>query len=842
MKGKIVSGIVLMLLLTSVISSAFVIQPAKAETGLTAGFWPMFGHDLGHTGQSPYLGPQSLDQKWSYAAQDSNPGYRGLVIGSDGTVYVAGWGRFSALRPDGTLKWTFGYWGPGGPSIASDGVIYLNGQNELYAINPDGTLKWTHYFGGYVSLYTSSVSIAPDGTIYVGSVQSVIYAFAPDGTMKWSYDCGIGNPYYHVPPHPAIASDGSIYISSQDGRLYALDPDGGLKWRSSLDPTINPIRGIPLIGADGTIYVSSNMYFDSTTLYAFSSSGALRWTYAGTSIHPVAIASDGTIYVTVRGEIRALSNEGNLKWRYSIGSVFQPCYYQLASIGSDGTIYFGGETLNSHRFFALAHDGASLKWYYDISDFIYSPSIGSDGTIYVGSQDRKIYAFSSPAPPPCGRPVLVTGLEISPTGPYCVGDTLTATFSVQNQGNAAIALDKLLLGGRFNGGTLPNGLFPDFAFQSVILQPNEQHEYSGTLSLTEAGNYHFFVAYYIQNPSAEERKLLDENNWNTCIDLGAGMTDSDRVRDTTCGTDWSFAVITDLHIGRGYQNYNKEDYYLTVRLQKVVDRIKELALTEPIRFVVVLGDITEDGTQAEMQKARDILNGLGNIPYFPVIGNHDVNRDIGELWFDSYFDSLFFNAQCDKLRATWINGGTTIPASTFGNTIYLQNYAFQYKGMNFVFLDAVDRSFPYAPAKLWRDTYEFLGTQLSNGANATLFSHHPMIENLGAAFSSGEMNDIESLILAAEDNFGVKTLANFVGHIHGYFDPAKLLFDELTFSNKKEALSALSGIGEFMVTPVFFNANGDYRDEGFATPANIPVISTEAMMVASNEPSEELLH
>jgi peptidylprolyl isomerase len=132
--------------------------------------------------------------------------------------------------------------------------------------------------------------------------------------------------------------------------------------------------------------------------------------------------------------------------------------------------------------------------------------------------------------PACGIPVLISLLEISPGTPYYVGDTLTAEFTIKNVGDAAITLDKLLVGGRFDGGTLPNGLFPDFTNESVTLQPGQSHMYEGALELTEAGNYHFFVAYYIENPTAEEKNLLDENNWNTCVQLGEGLTDADRVR------------------------------------------------------------------------------------------------------------------------------------------------------------------------------------------------------------------------------------------------------------------------------------------------------------------------
>jgi hypothetical protein len=130
-----------------------------------------------------------------------------------------------------------------------------------------------------------------------------------------------------------------------------------------------------------------------------------------------------------------------------------------------------------------------------------------------------------------GRPVLISPLEIAPGAPYFVGDTLTAKFTVRNDGNAAITLDKLLLGGRFNDGELPGGGFPDFTFQTVTLQQGQTHAYEGTLSLTEAGNYHFFIAYYMANPTAEEKKLLDVNNWNPCIDLAEGLADQDRTEE-----------------------------------------------------------------------------------------------------------------------------------------------------------------------------------------------------------------------------------------------------------------------------------------------------------------------
>ncbi len=133
-----------------------------------------------------------------------------------------------------------------------------------------------------------------------------------------------------------------------------------------------------------------------------------------------------------------------------------------------------------------------------------------------------------PAP---ALPVLVSPLVTTPTKEiYNVGDTLEADFTIKNIGDVPITLDVLTVGGRLNGFIPPEGA-PDFTFQSVTLQPEESHEYHGSLTLTQMGNYRFFVAYRIDNPTPEEKKLLDENNWNTCVELGEGLTQTDRVKN-----------------------------------------------------------------------------------------------------------------------------------------------------------------------------------------------------------------------------------------------------------------------------------------------------------------------
>ncbi len=96
---------------------------------------------------------------------------------------------------------------------------------------------------------TSSPTIDPDGTIYVGSYDNYLYAIKQDGSLKWRF-----RAEYKITSSPAIGPDGTIYVGSWDCYLYALKEDGDLKWKFKTDFWI---QSSPAIGLDGTIYVGS---------------------------------------------------------------------------------------------------------------------------------------------------------------------------------------------------------------------------------------------------------------------------------------------------------------------------------------------------------------------------------------------------------------------------------------------------------------------------------------------------------------------------------------------------------------------------------------------------------
>jgi len=106
------------------------------------------------------------------------------------------------------------------------------------------------------------------------------------------------------------------------------------------------------------------------------------------------IGSDGTIYVGGDDPINdnslyALNPDGTLKWLYK--THHDKSINSTPAILQDGTIYFGD---SSGYFYALTKSG-TLKWVYETdSSIVGSPAIGYDGIVYIGSTDGFLYALT----------------------------------------------------------------------------------------------------------------------------------------------------------------------------------------------------------------------------------------------------------------------------------------------------------------------------------------------------------------------------------------------------------------------------------------------------------------
>jgi outer membrane protein assembly factor BamB/predicted transcriptional regulator len=371
-------------------------------TSLANSPWPMFRHDLSHTGRSQYdTSKNNGKEKWNFTTGDII--WTSPAIGSDGTIYFTSNDyNLYALYTSGTKKWNFttGNSFFQSPAIGSDGTIYLDSSDgNLYALYPNGNVKWKFAHGDGAS---NPPVIGPDGTIYITTFSSSdnLYAIYPNGTMKWHFTLP-----ETINSSPAIGTDGTIYIDTMDGNLYALTPDGTKKWNFTTGNAVytgqNPS---PAIGSDGTIYIGS----PDRNVYAIYPDGTEKWAFAtgdGVFSSP-AIGSDGIIYIgSDDNKLYALYPDGTEKWAFTTGSNVT----SSPAIGSDGTIYFGS---GDYKVYALFPNGTK-KWDFTTGNYVYAaPAIGSEGTIYIGSYDCKLYAIGTAAlatPPTAPQGLHVTG-------------------------------------------------------------------------------------------------------------------------------------------------------------------------------------------------------------------------------------------------------------------------------------------------------------------------------------------------------------------------------------------------------------------------------------------------
>jgi len=347
--------------------------------------WPMFGHDVRHTGQSPYSTVNNPGtEEWRFECDwvEDSP-----IIDSDGTIYLGGghgglpWYLY-AIYQNGMEKWKFKTDGlilGSSPAIDDDGTIYVGSWDwGLYALYPNGTLKWRFPSGATVA---SSPAIDDNGVIYYGVMgpgdnKGRIYALYPNGIEKWHFDTG-----YWIVSNPAIGDDGTVYIGSGDSYLYALYPNGTLRWRFN---TGDDIHGHPSIADDGTIYIGS---WDDH-LYAIYPNGTMKWSFHtewGTSNNQ-AIGDDGTIYVGT-DKLYAIYPNGTLRWSFVLGND-EWVAKSSPAIASEGTIYIGTQIGDGAggEIIAVNPDGTE-KWRKRIANYWVdsSPSIAEDGTVYIGS-------------------------------------------------------------------------------------------------------------------------------------------------------------------------------------------------------------------------------------------------------------------------------------------------------------------------------------------------------------------------------------------------------------------------------------------------------------------------
>ncbi len=285
--------------------------------------------------------------KYKWRVPLAGPVYKGISVGSEGTLYIPSNNGITAISPDGEQLWVYdqGYRMNGPPAIGSDGTLYANSTyGRLHAISPEGNKLWEVYTGtrylspvidqtgniytvGYskISAHTSegaqlwskqatltdgtgvpntsnALSIGADGTLYTvgsGSASYLLAINSVNGNTLWQFQSPKKTVKFST---PVIGPDGTIYFAAAPDTvgsdIYAVNPDGTQKW---IFDSPSYVRIPPRVGADGSIYFGYNSYYGNgvTTFVVLNPDGEMRWSQAlkSASAHNHTLMSkDGLLY------------------------------------------------------------------------------------------------------------------------------------------------------------------------------------------------------------------------------------------------------------------------------------------------------------------------------------------------------------------------------------------------------------------------------------------------------------------------------------------------------------------------------------------------------------------
>jgi len=231
--------------------------------------WPMFRHDLNHTGYSTSAAPNTNQIAWSYTTGDevfSSPAVAG------GMVYVGSYDRkvYCLDAVTGAFVWSYTTGNPvySSPAVVG-GMVYVGStDSKVYCLDAvTGAFVWSYTTGNPV--YSSPA--VSGGMVYVDSFDGKVYCLdAVTGAFVWSYTTGD-----NVDSSPAVAG-GMVYVGSYDRKVYAFGPTMLQLAVVSAYDSPSPTSGVFTYGTSITASVTSPVTGPAGTQYVCTG-----WTGAG---------------------------------------------------------------------------------------------------------------------------------------------------------------------------------------------------------------------------------------------------------------------------------------------------------------------------------------------------------------------------------------------------------------------------------------------------------------------------------------------------------------------------------------------------------------------------------
>lgn len=361
----------------------------------TTDWWPMFHHDLHHSGWSTSSAPTTNFTLWTYTTNDQIVSSPAVV---DGKVYVGSKDNnvYCLNAATGVLLWQYNttHLVCSSPAVSGNRVYVgtndlpgLNG-NKLYCLNAStGEKLWEYTTGDDPLMYGvhSSPAVA-QGQVYVGSGDHKVYCFdAVTGEKLWEFLTAM-----QVGSSPAVVH-GKVYIGSQDGNVYCLNATTGTQiW---CYPTQGQIESSPAV-IDGKVYIgSARMYcLDADT-------GAHIWDCQPNFLYSSSAVWNNRIYCGSIDRVYCLNaTNGLLIWQYQVGPGDGGMWSSPAI--ADAKVYVGGRDGNVY---CLDANFGEKLWDHQTGfpgfPVFSSPAV-AQGRVYIGDNLGTLTCFGEANNPP----------------------------------------------------------------------------------------------------------------------------------------------------------------------------------------------------------------------------------------------------------------------------------------------------------------------------------------------------------------------------------------------------------------------------------------------------------
>jgi outer membrane protein assembly factor BamB len=368
-------------------------QSNQQQSETIIDWWPMFHHDLTHSGYSTSTGPETNNVLWRYDTSDRITASSPAIV--DGKVYIGNdGGKIYCLNSDsGEIIWDceVGNERINSPAVA-DGKVYISSyDNKMYCLNANnGSKIWNFTTSDYICSDPAIV----DGNVYFASHDKYTYCLNAD-TGEKIWDCLTGGWN-----SPAVV-DGRVYIGTaglSDGKrdcyVYCLNANNGtVIWRYYVGDLVCSSPAV----VDGKVYFGA----DTAKFYCLNAeNGSEIWTYQTREwIDSSPAVAYGKVYFgSIDDYVYCLDvNNGSKIWEY----------YTCSNVPSspaiaDGKVYIG----SGCKIYCFNANNGSKIWDYETEGMISSSPSIADGKVYIGSKDGWVYCFDGKKNQPPNKPIL----------------------------------------------------------------------------------------------------------------------------------------------------------------------------------------------------------------------------------------------------------------------------------------------------------------------------------------------------------------------------------------------------------------------------------------------------